>query len=52
MTVKELKEMIAELPDNLEVCYEYDGPDAHTEVEAHTIIIYSDRILIVEKAVN
>jgi len=52
MTVKELKEILAELPDNLEVCYEYDGPDSHTEVYAADYVIYEDRIILVEKVLG
>jgi hypothetical protein len=48
MTIRELKVIIAELPDHLEVCFEYDGPDANTEVSANAVAIYSDRILLVE----
>jgi hypothetical protein len=34
MTVKELKELLADVPDHYEVRFEYDGMDAYTEVPA------------------
>lgn len=49
MTVKELKAIIQHLPDDMQVLYEYDGPDTHTEVEAADYVVYSDRIILVEE---
>lgn len=51
MTVEDLKKILENLPDDMQVCYEYDGPDANTEVDAGACIIFEDRILLVEKVV-
>lgn len=39
MNVKELKEILANVPDNFEVRYEYDGPDANAEVLAKHCLV-------------
>jgi hypothetical protein len=52
LTVKELKKILEALPDDMIVCYEYDGPDTHTEIEAADYVVYSDRIILVEKVLG
>lgn len=42
MTVKELKQYIERLPDDAEVCFEYDGPDTYTYKRAGGFIIADD----------
>lgn len=39
MTVKELKELIKDVPDNYEVRFEYDGPETTKEIMARNLII-------------
>jgi hypothetical protein len=43
MTVKELKQLIENVPDNYQVCYEYDGPDALVDIPAEAIYISVER---------
>ena len=52
MTIKELKKIIAELPDDMRVCYEYDGPETLSEVDAADYVIYEDRIILIEKVLG
>lgn len=52
MTVRELKEILENLPDDMQICYEYDGPDSFSEVEAVDYVIYSDRIIFVGKVLG
>ena len=51
MTVKELKELIEKVPDDYQVCYEYDGPETNCDVEATAIYLnqVSKRIVLYEE---
>jgi len=52
MTVKELKKILENVPDTHIVCYEYDGPETLTEVDAADYVLYEDRILLVGSVVG
>ena len=50
LTVKELKEMLEELPDDYVICYECDGPETNTKIKAETIwISNSDKTICLAK---
>jgi hypothetical protein len=54
MTVKELIEALAHVPDNFEVRFEYDGPETYHEIPARGLIISSSAycILLTESEEN
>jgi hypothetical protein len=39
MTVKRLKELLSDLPDDCIVKFEYDGPDAYVECDIHGMLV-------------
>ena len=39
MTVKELKKILSDVPDNFTVRFEYDGPETHCHVDAEEVEI-------------
>jgi hypothetical protein len=47
MTIKELKELIAKLPDNFEVCIESDGPGNCMDLPVESMYISIERRNIV-----
>lgn len=52
MTIKELKERIKDLPDDYQVCYEYDGPDTLVDLEVCALHVSEERrniVLIADK---
>lgn len=49
MTIRELIEKLQELPQDLIVKFEYDGPDARAHVCVHFITEYDDSVILSEE---
>ena len=55
MTVKRLKELLADLPDNCIVKFEYDGMDAYCECSIEGMLVARDNseiLLVGERTYN